>query len=556
VPKRYLVTSGLPYSNNRLHVGHIAGAYLPADTYVRYLRACGHDVLYVCGSDDNGVAIEISAEKAGTTPQAISTRFHEQQKRDFAGLRIDFDVYGGTHQPTFYERHRRFSSEFFKTLYDKGYFTKRITKQFYDPQKERFLPDRYVKGTCYLCKDHETYGDQCEKTGQVLDALLLLNPVSVLTGATPAVRETAHWYLRLSDFEEPLATWLESKQGQWRPQVLNFALGQIKQGLPERAMTRDITWGIPVPLDDPDAAGKVLYVWFDAPIGYISFTAQLLAERTGDERAYRDWWCDPDTPIVHFIGEDNTIFHTLIWPAMLMADGRHQLPHAVVANSFLNFGSDKISKSRTAEDSPVWIAEFLKRFDPDALRYYLTAIAPESARTTFEPADFITRNNSELVAALGNFINRWPKFVTDDFGGKVPAAGPLPDADRALLAQAAQALRQVGQLIEEFRFRAALEAMMAFTRQCNEWIGLRAPWKSRKADLADCAACIATCIHATQFLAVMMHPFMPGAAERVCRLLNVGGEALRWTPPAPLSAGHALGAAKILFAKLEPNAMD
>ena len=559
MPKRYLVTAGLPYSNGRLHVGHIGGAYLPADTFVRYMRACGHEVCWICGSDDNGVAIEISAAKAGTTPQEISTRFHERQRQDFAGLRIDFDIYGGTHQPGFADLHQRISQEFFLRIFEKGYFSKRTTKQLYDPQAQRFLPDRYVRGTCHHCGAPEANGDQCEACGQMIDPLLLVDPVSEITGQPAEVRETTHWYLRLNDFEQPLKEWLESKQGLWRSQVLNFALGQIKQGLPERAMTRDISWGVPVPLDDPDARGKVLFVWFDAPIGYVSFTAKLCELREGDAAAYARWWSDPDTAIVHFIGEDNTVFHALIWPAMLMADGRHQLPYNVVANNFINIrlkGDEaKVSKSKTPEDSPVWIEEYLKRFDPDALRYYLTAIAPETARTAFDPEDFVTRNNSELVAAFGNFVNRSLTFAARYFDGKVPDATGQTDADKAHLAAGDEALRKVGQNIEQHRYRAALEEMMAYARACNQYFGTREPWRTRKENLADCGAAIATCIHAVHYLAVLSYPFMPGAAERLVAMLGLDRPEWRWQAPAPLPAGHKLGEPQILFAKLEPGCM-
>lgn len=558
MPARYLVTSGLPYSNGRLHVGHIAGAYLPADIYVRYLRACGREVCFVCGSDDNGVAIEISALKANQSPQEISTRFHEQQKRDFAGLRIEFDVYGGTHQPGYAEMHERFSQEFFRRIHAQGYFTKQRTRQLYDPSAQRFLPDRYVRGTCHHCHAPDATGDQCEQCGRMIDPLLLLNPISQISGQPAVVRETTHWYLSLHKFERPLREWLESKQGQWRANVLNFALGQIKQGLPERSMTRDIAWGIPVPLDDPDARGKVLFVWFDAPIGYISFTARLCQDREDDWRNYEKWWCDADTAIVHFIGEDNTVFHALIWPAMLMADGRHRLPAHVVANNFLNFRlgeqDAKVSKSQTPEDSPVWIEAYLKRFAADALRYYLTAIAPESARTSFDPRDFVTRNNGELVAAFGNFVNRWPKFAFDDFGGKVPDAAPT-EADRAQLAAAQAALERVGRHLEGFRFRAALEELMAFARTCNDYIGKREPWKRRKDDRQDCAACIATCIRLSHFLAVMAYPFMPTTGERILRNLGLTDLTVRWEAPPPLPAGHPLGQPAILFEKLEPDCM-
>jgi methionyl-tRNA synthetase len=560
MPKRYLVTAGLPYSNGRLHVGHVGGAYLPADTFVRYLRARGEEVIYVCGSDDNGVAIEISAAQAKKSPQEVSTRFHERQKLDFAGLGIEFDVYGGTHQPEFVDRHEQFSQEFFRRIFDKGYFTKRSTKQLFDPKANRFLPDRYVRGTCHFCKTPGATGDQCEACGQMIDPLLLIDPISEITGQPAEVRETTHWYLRLSDFEKPLGEWLQSKQEWWRPSVINFALGQIKQGLPERAMTRDIEWGVPVPLDDPDAQGKVLFVWFDAPIGYVSFTARLCEKTEGDWRGYEKWWSDPDTAIVHFIGEDNTVFHTLIWPAMLMADGRHQLPYNVVANNFINIrlsGDEaKVSKTKTPEQSPVWVEEYLKRFDPDALRYYLTAIAPESARTAFDPQDFVTRNNSELVAAFGNFVNRTLAFAARYFDQKVPDATGRTDVDRAHLAAADKALQDVGHKIEEHRYRAALEEMMAFARACNHYFGEREPWRTRKEDPRDCAAAIATCIHAVHYLAILSYPFMPRAARKMLAMLAVGDESIRWEPPAPPPAGHALGEPAILFEKLEPGCMD
>lgn len=557
MPKRYLVTSGLPYSNGRLHVGHISGAYLPADTFVRYQRARGNDVLFICGSDDNGVAIEISAMQQGSEPQAISTHYHQSQKADFERLGILFDVYGGTHQPGYVETHEKLSQEFFRRIFDKGYFTKRSAKQLYDPKAERFLPDRYVKGVCHHCGDHETFGDQCDRTGAIIDALLLKNPVSVITGEPAVVRETTHWYLRLNAFEAPLKQWLESKHGQWRTNVLNFALGQIKQGLPERAMTRDIAWGIPVPLDDPEARGKVLFVWFDAPIGYISFTETLCAQR-GD--SYQRWWADPECEIYHFIGEDNTVFHSLIWPAMLMADARFQLPTEVVANNFVNCriaGEEvKISKSKTPADSPVWIEEFLKRFDPDTLRYYLTAIAPESARTAFDSRDFVQRNNAELVGAFGNFVNRALTFAANYFEGRVPSRDAVTPVDREHLAKAESALKTVGDLIEAKRFRAALEEMMGYARLCNQYFGIREPWKSRKENMADCGAAIATSIDAIQWLAILAYPFMPGAARRMLAMLNAPDAPIQWCAPTALPSGHTLGKPEILFGKLEETALE
>jgi methionyl-tRNA synthetase len=560
MPSRYLVTAALPYSNNRLHVGHVAGAYLPADTYVRYLRAVGHDVRFICGSDDNGVAIEISALQENSTPEKIAAHYHDRQAQDFAGLAIDFDVYGGTHHPEYVELHERFSQDFFRRIHERGFFTKRRTKQLYDAEAGRFLPDRFVRGTCHHCGFQRATGDQCEACGQMIEPLLLKSPISVITGQPAEVRETTHWYLRLADFEKPLQQWLETKQGQWRPNVLNFALGQIKQGLPERSMTRDITWGVPVPLDDPDARGKVLYVWFDAPIGYMSFTAVWCARHARDWRAYEQWWCDPDSAIVHFIGEDNTVFHALTWPAMLMADGRPQLPAAVVANNFMNHKVagqlEKISKSTTAPDAPVWIEEYLKRgLDPSALRYYLTAQAPEAARTAFDPEEFVTRNNSELVAALGNFVNRALTFAARYFDGRVPDAAAQTEVDRTQVARAAEALQKVGTCLGEQRFRTGLEEMMAYARLCNEYFSVRAPWASRKDNVSDCAATIATCIHAIHFLAIMTWPFMPGAAHRLLRMLNQPVDEVRWAAPPPPTAGAALGQPAILFAKLEPGAL-
>ncbi len=559
MPQRFLVTSGLPYSNGRPHVGHVGGALLPADIYTRYLRARGDEAIYVCGSDDNGVAIEILARKLGKSPQEISTHFSRRQREDFAGLRIEFDVYGGTHQPAFADLHERFSQEFFARIHEKGYFTKRRTKQLYDPAAGRFLPDRYVRGACHHCGAADATGDQCEACGQMIDPLLLRDPISEITpGQRAEVRETTHWYLRLNDFEKPLGEWLAGKLGHWRPSVLNFALGQIKQGLPERAMTRDIEWGIPVPLDDPEARGKVLFVWFDAPIGYISFTAWLCEQRGEGWRGYERWWCDPQTHIVHFIGEDNTVFHALIWPAMLMAEGRHQLPEAVVANNFINFrlgdADAKVSKSKTPEDSPVWIEEYLRKgLNPDALRYYLTAIAPESARTSFDPQDFVARNNSELVGKFGNFVNRTLKFCANQLGGAVPSYERQTEADRALIAEGSTALREVGLLLEQYRFRAAIEAFRAYADACNVHINARAPWTARKTDPQDCAAAIATCIHAIQHLAVLASPFMPTSAERIQAMLGLPVGRLAWSPPAPLPEGHRLGEAEILFAQLEPG---
>ncbi len=582
--RRYLVTAALPYSNGRLHVGHIAGAYLPADIFVRYLRSNGDDVRFICGSDDNGVAIEISARREGVSPTELSAKYNRRQAADFAGLGIHFDIYGGTHQPTFVELHNRLSQEFFKTIHQNGHFVKKETEQLYDAKVARFLPDRYVKGTCYhampdgrRCGNPAALGDQCEQCGNSIDPLRLENPVSTITGTAPERRTTTHWYLQLDKFRGALADWFSLISLDWRPIVTNFALGSIKAGLPERAMTRDLEWGVPVPLDDPEAKGKVLYVWFDAPIGYVSFTAALCQERDGDWRKYRDWWQTSDCKIVHFIGEDNIVFHALIWPSMLLGtqflareidargstfvrpkeQGFYQLPSNVVANAFLNIKfpgkeEEKISKSR---GTAVWIEEYLATFDPDPLRYYLTINAPESQRTAWSFDEFIERNNSELIATLGNFVNRWQKIVTEDFGRKLPDAKRAEDLEQQLLAVIGALPGKVSEDIEATRFKAGLARIMEAFRDCNRYIDTRAPWTTRKSDRDLCAATVHTCVQAVRTLGVLLEPFLPFAAEKIRLSLNVEPDKWKWSHAAdPLPVGHALGPApEVLFRKLDPK---
>ena len=565
--RRYLVTSGLPYSNGPLHVGHIAGAYLPADTYVRYLRARGEDVLFVCGSDDNGVAALISAEAQGKSVEELTAFYNERQAEDFRGLGIDFDVYGGTHQPDYVERHVQLSQDMFRKIHEQGFFSKRTTEQLYDPQKERFLPDRFVSGTCYHTRDDgspcrypQAHGDQCEQCGKAIDPLQLIDPVSKLSNARPERRSTTHWYIELPRLEARLREWLETKRNpqdgspRWRESVLNFALGQISEGLPERAMTRDLDWGVPVPLDDPDAEGKVLYVWFDAPIGYVSFTAALCDRRGADPDEYARWWKDPETRIVHFIGEDNTVFHALTWPAMLLAEGSYTLPWQVVANSFLNIKfpgqeEEKLSKSR---GNAIWIGEYLRSFDPDPLRYYLTAIAPENQRAAFVLDDFIARNNGELVNALGNFINRTLTFAGRYFGGVVPEAGDRSEDDLRHLAKIAEQTEKTAERLEQLRFKAALGEAMALARAANGYMDLKQPWNQRKTDLAACGVTINVCLQTVKALAVLIAPFLPHSARRCETMLRLGEAPLPWSAATEeLPAGHALGEPQILFRKLD-----
>ena len=620
--QRYLVTAGLPYSNGRLHVGHIAGAYLPADTYVRFLRATGNDVRFICGSDDNGVAALKTAREENRSVEELTAFYNGRQHADFSGLGIEFDIYGGTHQPDFVQTHERFSQEMFLKIHEKGYFTKRRTMQLYDAEAKQFLPDRYVQGTCPHCGSDQAFGDQCEGCGRSLVALDLIDPVSKMTGAKAEPRETVHWFLRLDQLEDTLRSWIEEKRDRWRESVLKFVLGQmsyaiqaaaeiapddpllarlpthkirkedegsrlqfdskeerdqafnllreagkpceIVHGLPERAMTRDLSWGVPVPLDDPDAEGKVLYVWFDAPIGYVSVTGALCDRNGEGEEAYADWWKDPACRVVHFIGEDNTVFHAIIWPAMLLAThdsdsvqgekGEYQLPYNVVANAFVNIkfpGKDeeKMSKSR---GTAIWIEEYLEQFDPDPLRYYLTAIAPENARTAFDVDDFITRNNGELLNALGNFFNRTITFAHKYFDGRVPASGNRLPEDDDQLKRCAEAADKIAAEFEACRFRSALGEIMSLARDGNGYFDLTKPFMSRKTDMDACGRAINVCLQTARTLTTVMAPVLPHTAENAARMLRLGNDWSLWSNATePLPDGHQLGEAEILVKRLD-----
>ena len=570
--QQFLVTAALPYSNNRLHVGHIAGAYLPADIYVRYLRARGHNVRFICGSDDNGVAALKSARQEGISVEELTAKYNRSQQEGFDGLGIRFDVYGGTHQPEFVSTHQRLCQEFFLEIHDQGLFTKRSTRQLYDTQAQQFLPDRFVKGTCPVCGSPDAYGDQCEDCGRSMDQTELIKPVSTMTDTTPELRDTTHWFLRLDQLQQRLADWLRTKTepatagAHWRPIVINQSLGRIEaEGLPERAMTRDMTWGVPVPLDDPDAAGKVLYVWFDAPIGYISFTA-VLCERLGEgSQAYRDWWMNPDCRIVHFIGEDNIVFHAITFPAMMLAThdtgsiqgqaGELQLPHNVVSNAFLNFKlpgqeEEKMSKSR---GTAVWIEDYLQSFDPDPLRYYLTAIAPEQQRSAFELDDFVARNNNELLAALGNLVNRTMTFAHKYFDGKVPAPGERTSLDTDHLAACARAADTVAAHLDACRFKAALAEVMNLARAGNGYFDVTKPFQTRKTDMQACGRAVNVCLQTVRTLTTLMAPFLPFCAAKCQRMLQLDESALAWdTATGELPAGHPLGKPEYLVKKLDP----
>lgn len=548
--KRYTVTAALPYSNGRLHVGHIAGCYLPADIYVRYLRSADEEVVFVCGSDDYGVPVALTAQKEGKTPREVNEEYRSLQKADFDGLGIDFDIYSGTNSSI----HTEFSQHFFQKALENGYLEKRTIEQLYDPEEEMFLPDRYVEGTCHHCGADGARGDQCESCGKPIDPTLLQNAESVLSGASPELRETTHWYFLLSEFEERLQTWLDAHED-WRPMVKNFTRGLIESGLPDRAVTRDLEWGIPVPIeDDPDAEGKVLYVWFDAPIGYVSFTAQLCEQMGGSPEDYTKWWKDPDTRIVHFIGEDNVVFHAIMWPAMLMAEGTFELPSDVPANCFLNiqFPGEDEQKMSTSRGTAIWIKDYLENYEPDPLRYYLTMIAPEDQRTAFQFEDFVTRNNDELAATVGNLVHRTMTFAHKYFDGQVPEQGPLNEDDEKLLDIIEKLPSEIAELIEDFEFKAAMESFMEAARECNRYIDRREPWVLRKDDMHECGTVINVLLNALRTLSTVMEPFLPCSAHRTTEMLGCNPDDIQWDHATDsLPEDQALGEPEILFEQIE-----
>ena len=550
--EKILVTSGLPYSNGNLHVGHIAGAYLPADIYVRFKKQQGADVRFVCGSDDHGVAIMLAAEREGTTPAELSRKYCEQQRKDFEGLNINFDVFGSTSRNKY---HKELSQDFFLKIYEKGLLTKQSSQQFYDEEKQMFLPDRFVKGTCGYCDTPNQNGDQCENCGKVLDVEHLKDAVSVVSGNPAVVKESVHWFIDLTEQQGVVEKWLETAE--LRSHTKSFVKGLLSQGLVKRAMTRDLDWGIPVPLDDPDAEGKVLYVWFDAPIGYVSNTKEFCETSGQDPEKYTDWWKSEDCKLVHFIGEDNTIFHCVIWIAMLEAEGSYQLPTAVPVNQFVNIqfpGKDqeKISKSR---GTAVWIKDYLEEGNSvDMLRYYLTAIAPERARTVYKPEDLIQKNNADLANTLGNFLNRIVSFSRKHCGEEVPAydESKLGDFDKEFIADLTKTHEKVTKQLDNYEFKNALETVIAFARTCNKYVDEKAPWKTRKDDMEATKLTLALSLNAIKYLSVVLTPFIPDTAAKLRAILGLAADAPSWDEGlTPLNAGDALNESVILFEKLE-----
>jgi len=545
--RRFLVTSALPYANGPIHFGHIAGAYLPADIFVRYLRLMGEDVVYICGTDEHGVAVTITALQEHAAPQEITDKYYQVIYDLFKNFEISFDNFSRTSRPV----HHALSQEFFLKLFEKGLITKAAEKQYYCAHDAMFLPDRYISGTCPECRQPNARGDECPRCGSWIDQMRFTDPKCTLCGGTPEVRETEHWFLRLDTLQPQIEEWFSGK-GDWKANVRTAALGMLKEGLRPRAVTRDLAWGIPVPL--AEAEGKVIYVWFEAPIGYISSTIEW-AERVG--KNWKDYWCDEKSKLVHFIGKDNIVFHALVFPATLLGLGGYVLPENVPANEFYNYENSKFS---TSEKRYVEPERFFARYSSDVIRYVIAATMPETQDSEFRWKDFQTRNNSELADTLGNFINRTLTFVAKNFASRLPGAEGLVSRDKEMLALRARVVSRAGEEIERYAFRRALEEFMGFARECNKYFDERAPWKSNKENKTDCAAALYVAVHLVLTLAALMRPFMPTAARRVFAML--GDEALHanldWQAGGEylLPDGWNIGKPEVLFTKIEDAAIE
>ncbi len=542
--KRTLITSALPYANGPVHIGHLAGVYVPADIYARYLRLKGEEVMFVGGSDEHGVPITIKAKKEGVTPQDIVDRYHNIIKDSFAELGISFDVYGRTTSET----HRKTASDFFRTLYDKGEFVEKTSMQLYDEEAGEFLADRYVTGTCPHCGKDGAYGDQCEACGTSLNATDLINPKSTLSGSVPVLRETSHWYLPLDKWEPTLRKWILEDHKEWRPNVYGQCKSWLDMGLQPRAVSRDLKWGIPVPVEG--AEGKVLYVWFDAPIGYISNTIDA------DPEGWEKWWKDPETRMLHFIGKDNIVFHCIVFPAMLMAHGGYNLPDNVPANEFLNLEDDKISTSR---NWAVWLHEYLRELPgkQDVLRYVLTANAPEAKDNNFTWKDFQARNNNELVEILGNFVNRAMVLVHKYYGGVVPVAGEYTDADKAVVEEVQASVAALSDNLDHFKFREGLKDAMNIARIGNKYLADSEPWKLIKTDPERTATILNVALQICANLAVVFEPFTPFMSAKLASQLRLSS--LNWDMAGRfdlVSDGMEIGKPELLFEKVEDSVVE
>jgi len=553
LPEKILVTSALPYANGPIHLGHLAGAYLPADIFVRYHRLKGSDIIYICGSDEHGVPIMLKARDENVSPQEIVDRYHVMNKKSFEAFGMTFDYYGRTSSPV----HHEVSSAFFKTLEEKGEFILKTEEQLYDPKAKIFLADRFVKGTCPACSNEDAYGDQCEKCGSSLSPKELINPRSAITEAKPIVKETTHWYLPLSKYQKQLEKWIASHPD-WKSNVLGQIQSWFNDGLNDRAVTRDLPWGVPLPEDiakkhNVDASGKVLYVWFDAPIGYISATKEW-AQTQGDEKLWKTYWQDKDTRLVHFIGKDNIVFHCIIFPAMLMVHGDYVLPENVPANEFLNLEGNKLSTSR---NYAVWLDDYLQKFEADSLRYALASNLPETKDADFSWKEFQARHNNELADILGNFINRTLTFVHNYFGGQVPKSGKLDNLDEELIKRIKEAPKMLGSLINKYQNRFYIHDLMELARFANKYFNDKEPWRTRKSNPGVCSTTINLCLQMVRSLSILAEPVIPNSVRKVWQILNIDDQ-LSWEDAGKLDlkAAHSINQPEILFTKIEDDVIE
>ena len=548
--KRTTVTSALPYANGGVHIGHLAGVYVPADIYVRYLRLKGEEVMFIGGSDEHGVPVTMRARKEGITPQDVVDRYHKMIKDSFEQFGISFDVYSRTTSKT----HHQFASDFFRKLYDEGKLVEETSKQYYDEEAKQFLADRYITGECPHCHNEGAYGDQCEKCGRDLSPTELINPKSTISGSQPVLKETKNWYLPLNEYQEWLKQWILEGHKEWRPNVYGQCKSWLDMDLQPRAMTRDLDWGIPVPVEG--AEGKVLYVWFDAPIGYISNTKELCESNPERWGTWQKWWQDDETRLVHFIGKDNIVFHCLIFPVMMKAHGGYIMPDNVPANEFLNLENDKISTSR---NWAVWLHEYLEDMPgkQDVLRYVLTANAPETKDNNFMWKDFQERNNSELVAIYGNFVNRALQLTKKYFNSIVPECGELLDIDKQAIEEFKDVKQKVEQLLDQFKFRDAQKEAMNLARIGNKYITDCEPWKVAKTDMERVKTILNICLQLSANLSIAFEPFLPFSSKKLRNMLNLkecNWEELGNTDILP--AGHQLGEPSLLFEKLEDDVIQ
>ena len=555
--KRYLITSALPYANGPIHLGHLAGAYLPADIYARYCRLKKRDIIYICGSDEHGVPIMIRARKEGVSPQEIVDRYHVMNEKSFARFGMSFDYYGRTSSAV----HREISQNFFRNLAAKNLFTLKTDQQLYDPKARMFLADRFVRGTCPVCNYEDAYGDQCEKCGSSLSPSDLINPRSAITNEKPVLKESTHWYLPLANFQEKLEAWIGTHP-EWRPNVLGQIKSWFSNGLKDRAMTRDLSWGVPVPeeiakAEGVDASGKVLYVWFDAPIGYISATKEW-GEKQKKPDLWKEYWMDPEnTQLIHFIGKDNIVFHCIIFPTLLMAHGGYVLPENVPANEFLNIKGLKFSTSR---GFALWVDEFLEKYPADSLRYTLSINMPETRDADFSWEEFQAKNNNELADILGNFINRAFTFVRNYYDGRIPTPGDLDDLDRELIDKLKAGRETIGNLIDQFQFKEATKQFMDVARFANKYFNDQEPWKTRKENPGKCATTLNLCLQAAYSLTIMMHPILPFTSQKIWKMLKQEGEVEKseWDQIGELvlKGNDKIGEIEILFDKIPDKVIN